>query len=83
MQDWSRIVGEAISQRRQDLDMTVECLAFKVGVSSETVYNLESGRCGPRGHNLFLIAKALQCSMDDLYLDVDARQISFRTGAVP
>lgn len=78
MQDWSRIVGEAIYNRRMDLSMTAKTLAKQAGVGIETIYQLESGIWGPRAHNLFKIAQALECSMDSLYSGV--LELSTRTG---
>jgi transcriptional regulator with XRE-family HTH domain len=55
---WERITASVISATRQDLDMTQEDLAEKLGWTRDAVSNIENGRRHVRVSNLIRIAKA-------------------------
>ena len=56
-QRWEHIAGSVISATRQDLDMTQEDLAAKLGWTRDAVSNLENGRRHIRVSHLIVIAK--------------------------
>lgn len=55
-----------IKERRKKKNMSQETLATKVGVSTATISNLETGRNGFTDKTLAAIAEALNCSPVDL-----------------
>jgi transcriptional regulator with XRE-family HTH domain len=57
---WERIVASVISATRQDLDMTQEDLATKLGWTRDAVSNIENGRRHIRVSDLIMIAKAFR-----------------------
>jgi DNA-binding XRE family transcriptional regulator len=65
----SEIISENIIARRESLKMSQTALAKAVGLSLQSIYKLEAGRTQARKSNLVLIAKALKCDVEDLYVD--------------
>ena len=61
-------MGERITLRRKELCITQEQLAEKVGVSVQTVSNIECGKKAARPENLAKICGALQISADYVLL---------------
>lgn len=56
--------NERSKERRSALGLTQLQLAKKVGVSSVTISQWESGDYSPKGKNLYKLAEALKCSPD-------------------
>jgi transcriptional regulator with XRE-family HTH domain len=61
---------QAIKLRRESLGLTMEAAAQRAGFSGRQQWNsVESGqRKNPSAETLYLIARALGCSMDELML---------------
>lgn len=57
-----------IKELRARYDLTQEDLAKKVGVRRETILFLEKGRYNPSLKLAYDIAKALQTSIDELFI---------------
>jgi transcriptional regulator with XRE-family HTH domain len=57
-------LGEYLRTRREELRLTQEQLAAKIGVSQATVSQYEQGAITPRPRNLFSLADALQLPPD-------------------
>ncbi|QYJ79407.1 S24 family peptidase [Shewanella acanthi] len=57
-----------VKSRRDELGLTQLQLAKKVGVSSVTISQWESGDYSPKGKNLYKLADALECSPNWLIL---------------
>jgi len=61
-----KIISKRIKKRRNDLGMTQEDLAEKVGVSRVYIGYVEQGRNSPSLEILEKIAKALKVKLSDL-----------------
>lgn len=59
-----KTLGERSKERRKIINLTQLQLSKKVGVSSVTISQWESGDTSPKGENLYKLAQALQCSPD-------------------
>lgn len=70
--------NERSKERRSALGLTQVQLAKKVGVSSVTISQWESGDYSPKGKNLYKLAEALKCSPDWLLYgkEIDVQNIS-------
>ena len=60
------IIGDRITQRREDLLLTQEDIAKYIGVRVETIDNWERGFSNPQKSNLQSLAKVLQTSINYL-----------------
>jgi len=58
--------ASAIVRWRKRLNMNAKEFADFVGISENTVYNYESGRCMPQLYTAVLIAEKLGTSLDGL-----------------
>ena len=58
--------AKAIVRWRKRLNMNAKEFADFVGISENTVYNYESGRCMPQLYTAMLIAEKLGTSLDGL-----------------
>lgn len=65
------ILGDRVSQRREDLLLTQEDVATFIGVRVETLDNWERGFNNPKKGNLQALAKVLQTTTDYLEGDTD------------
>ncbi|MGI2021695.1 S24 family peptidase [Shewanella glacialipiscicola] len=57
-------LGDRSKEQRKLIGLTQLQLSKKVGVSSVTISQWESGDTSPKGQNLYKLADALQCSPD-------------------
>ena len=64
-------MGKRIRTIREKKGMTCTALAEQVGVSTQCMWNLESGNSGRTLDKLPKIAKALGCRIDDLFPEMD------------
>ena len=62
-------LGQKIRLRRKKLGMTQEELAEKLGVVHQALSRIEQGHTAPKMDRLPAIAKALQCTVSDLFRD--------------
>ena len=65
-QDVSKRFASAITRWRCRLNMEPKEFAEFVGISKNTIYNYESGRCMPNLYTAMLIAERLGTSLDAL-----------------
>lgn len=63
-------VGQRIKQRREELGLTQEQLAHKLGVATNYISTIERGASFPRYEKLVMILNALQTSADYIFCDV-------------
>lgn len=63
-------VGKRIKQRREELGMTQEQFAEKLGVATNYISTIERGASFPRYEKLVMIINALQTSADCIFCDV-------------
>jgi len=59
-----------IYELRTDKGLTLEQLAECSGVSKSAINNIENNKSLPRLDTLYLLAKALNCKIEDLYIIV-------------
>lgn len=81
--------GERLKKRREACGFsTVEKLAKAIGVRGQTISNYENAHTLPDAHNLFMLARALDCTVDYLTLKEDdptheAASVADQTGLSP
>ncbi len=63
-------VGKRIKQRREELGLTQEAFAEKLGVATNYISTIERGASFPRYEKLVMILNALQTSADAIFCDV-------------
>lgn len=63
-------VGKRIKQRREELGMTQEQFAEKLGVATNYISTIERGASFPRYEKLVMILNGLQASADAIFCDV-------------
>ena len=61
--------GKRVRARRKVLYWTADDLAEDVGVTSWTIYNIESGHCAPQLKTAARLARALSVTLDELVGD--------------
>ena len=69
-------MGERIYHCRKSLKLTQEELAEKVGVSTQMISNLETGKKAIRPENLVKICKALNISTDYILTGSQSKHIA-------
>ena len=65
-QEFTERFGAAIKRWRSRLRMSGKEFGEFVGISENTIYNYECGRCMPQLYTAMLIAEKLGISLDDL-----------------
>lgn len=63
-------VGKRIKQRREELGLTQEQFAEKLGVATNYISTIERGASFPRYEKLVMILNGLQTSADAIFCDV-------------
>ncbi len=58
---------EKLRELREKLGLSMAALAEKVGCNSSFISFLENGQKEPTGKTLYFLARALGCTMDELY----------------
>lgn len=71
------LLGKNIRARRKQLGMTQEKLADLIGMAYQSVSRIEQGHIAPKMENLPRVAKALQCTVADLFRAPDEAQASY------
>lgn len=61
-------MGNRVSLKRKEKNLTQEQLAEIIGVSLQTISNIECGKKGARPENIVKICHALSCSADYILL---------------
>lgn len=62
----SRPLGVILRERREEIGMTQQTLAYRAGTTQDAIYLLESGRRNPGWKKLALILNTLEMSPSDL-----------------
>lgn len=65
----TRLFGAQIAAQRKAKGMTQETLAETLGISQESLCRMEKGLIVPRFERLFDFARALDCSIADLFAE--------------
>lgn len=68
-----KLVGERIQSLRQQKGLTQQQFSEMVGISTNYLSDLERGVSSPRMDKLVSIMNALDCSADELFIDVISR----------
>lgn len=63
--------GDRLKRYRIDAKMSVADFALEIGVTPDYVMKLESGKRGRAFDRLPVIAKAVNCRIDDLFPEMD------------
>lgn len=63
---WIAIFSVRLSRFLKDANMTVKELSKCTGISSKVIYSYLEGRTSPKAFNVYLIAKVLKISFDDI-----------------
>ena len=77
----ARSLGFAIARRREARGLTQAGLAEELGISRQSLGKWESGRVIPRGQNLMRLARALDCSVEDLLAPDDGKAVAEDVGS--
>lgn len=75
-------VGKRIKQRREELGLTQEQLALKLGVATNYISTIERGASFPRYEKIVMILNTLQTSADYIFCDVLDYNGNFRASAL-
>lgn len=75
-------VGKRIKQRREELGLTQEQFAEKIGVATNYISTIERGASFPRYEKLVMILNTLQTSADYIFCDVLDYNGNFRASAL-
>lgn len=65
-------MNHPITKAREAAGLSVEGLAYKVGVSYGTIRNIEKGRCSPSVSTALAIARLLDCTVEELFSEEGA-----------
>ena len=72
-------VGKRIKQRREQLGLTQEQFAEKLGVATNYISTIERGASFPRYEKLVAIINALETSADAIFCDVVAHSLEYKS----
>ena len=72
-------VGKRIKQRREQLGLTQEQFAEKLGVATNYISTIERGASFPRYEKLVAIINALETSADAIFCDVDTHSLEYKS----
>ena len=72
-------VGKRIKQRREQLGLTQEQFAEKLGVATNYISTIERGASFPRYEKLVAIINALETSADAIFSDVVTHSLEYKS----
>ena len=72
-------VGKRIKQRREQLGLTQEQFAEKLGVATNYISTIERGASFPRYEKLVAIINALETSADAIFCDVVTHSLEYKS----
>lgn len=72
-------VGKRIKQRREQLGLTQEQFAEKLGVATNYISTIERGASFPRYEKLVAIINALETSADAIFCDVVTNSLEYKS----
>lgn len=75
-------IGKRIKERREQLGMTQEQLAEKLGLATNNISTIERGASFPRCEKLILLLNGLETSADAIFCDVLDHSTSSRASAL-
>ena len=75
-------IGKRIKERREQLGLTQEQFAEKLGVATNYISTIERGASFPRCEKLILILNGLETSADAIFCDVLDHATAYRSSAL-
>lgn len=63
-------IGKRIKERREELGLTQEALAERLGLTTNYISTIERGASFPRCEKLILLLNGLETSADSIFCDV-------------
>ena len=75
-------IGERIKQRREELGLTQEQFAERLGLTTNYISTIERGASFPRCEKLIAIINGLETSADSIFCDVVAYSYEYRAGVL-
>lgn len=72
-------IGKRMKQRREELGLTQEQFAEKLGLTTNYISTLERGASFPRCEKLILILNGLETSADAIFCDVITYSQNYKT----
>ena len=71
-------IGKRIKERREQLGLTQEQLAEKLGLATNYISTLERGASFPRCEKLILLLNGLETSADAIFCDVLDHSVNYQ-----
>ena len=71
-------IGKRIKERREQLGLTQEQFAEKLGVATNYISTIERGASFPRCEKLILLLNGLETSADAIFCDVLNQSVSYK-----
>lgn len=75
-------IGKRFKERREQLGMTQEQFAEKLGVATNYISTIERGASFPRCEKLILLLNGLETSADAIFCDVLNHSVSYRASVL-
>ena len=75
-------IGKRIKQRREQIDLTQEQFAEKLGVAPNYISTIERGASFPRCEKLIAIINGLETSADAIFCDVIDHTTEYRASVL-
>ena len=72
-------IGKRIKERREELGLTQEEFAEKVGFATHYLSTIERGAAFPRYEKLIALLDGLECSADAIFCDVISYSSGYRS----
>lgn len=71
-------IGKRIKERREELGMTQDQFAEKLGVATNYISTIERGASSPRCEKLIMLLNGLETSADAIFCDVLDHAVEYR-----
>lgn len=75
-------IGKRIKERREQLGLTQEQLAEKLGLATHYISTVERGTTFPRCEKLILLLNGLETSADAIFCDVLDHSVSYKASVL-
>ena len=75
-------IGKRIKERREQLGLTQEQLAEKLGLATNYISTLERGASFPRCEKLILLLNGLETSADAIFCDVLDHSVNYQASVL-
>ena len=75
-------IGKRIKERREQLGLTQEQLAEKLGLATHSISTVERGTTFPRCEKLILLLNGLETSADAIFCDVLDHSVNYQASVL-